>query len=172
MKPTTTWSDISPTPAQASPSKRWRWRLPAPTKGTYDGPVIPRKLPGPDDTLLDAKPIYDAAVKTARPALQALYSKIFADNRLDAIAFPTTPALRSPPIPSPARSRISLCSSRTPTPAATRASPESRSRSRSAPPANCRSDSNSTAPPAGDRRLLAIGIALDDVFGRLPAPTR
>src|SRR5438477_10489231 len=60
-------------------------------KGTYDGLVIPRKLPGPDNTVVDAKPAYEAAMKTARPALQALYRETFAKNKLDAIAFPTTP---------------------------------------------------------------------------------
>ncbi len=35
--------------------------------------MIPRELFGPDNTLVDAKPVYDHAIKTARPALQALY---------------------------------------------------------------------------------------------------
>src|SRR5579863_9410197 len=56
-------------------------------KGTYDGLVIPRKLPGPNNTVVDAKPAYEAAMKTARPALQALYRDTFAKNKLDAIAF-------------------------------------------------------------------------------------
>ena len=56
-----------------------------------DGLVIPRKLPGPNNTVVDAKPAYDAAIKTARPALQALYKDTFAKNKLDAIVFPTTP---------------------------------------------------------------------------------
>ena len=60
-------------------------------KGTYDGLVIPRKLPGPDNRVVEAKPAYDAAIKTARPALQALYRETFAKNKLDAIAFPTMP---------------------------------------------------------------------------------
>src|SRR6202011_1856706 len=42
-------------------------------KGTFEGFVIPRKLPGPDNTVVDAKPAYDAAIKSARPALQQLY---------------------------------------------------------------------------------------------------
>src|SRR5205823_14931587 len=37
-------------------------------KGTYDGLVIPRKLPGPDNTVVEAKPAYEAGMKTARPA--------------------------------------------------------------------------------------------------------
>ena len=53
--------------------------------------MLPRKLPGPNNTVVDAKPAYDAAIKTARPALQKLYADTFAKNRLDAIVFPTVP---------------------------------------------------------------------------------
>ena len=49
-------------------------------KGTYEGLVIPRKLPGPDDTVVDAKPAYEAAIKTARPALQQLYRDTFCEQ--------------------------------------------------------------------------------------------
>ena len=116
-------------------------------KGTYDGLVIPRKLPGPDDTLLDAKPIYDAAVKTARPALQALYARTFADHRLDAIAFPTTPrvAIASNP-DSSSLENFGLFIQNT--------------------------DPGSNAGIPGIQIPIALGAALDDVFGRLPAPTR
>ncbi|QIP06055.1 indoleacetamide hydrolase [Bradyrhizobium symbiodeficiens] len=141
-------------------------------KGTYDGLVIPRKLPGPDDTLLDAKPIYDAAVKTARPALQALYARTFADHRLDAIAFPTTPrvAIASNPDSSSLENFGLFIQNTDPgsnagipgiqIPIALGAS--------SKLPIGLELD----GPAGNDRRLLAIGIALDDVFGRLPAPTR
>ena len=114
-------------------------------KGTYDGLVI-RKLPGPNNTVVDAKPAYDAAIKTARPALQALYKDTFAKNKLDAIAFPPRRRSRSPPMRIRAASPIFCCSSRTPTLAATPACPASRSPSHSAHPANCRSGSSSTVP--------------------------
>src|SRR5258705_13060232 len=68
-------------------------------KGTYDGLVIPRKLPGPNNTLVDAKPAYEAAMKTARPALQALYRDTFAKHKLDAIALPTVPKVAIPANP-------------------------------------------------------------------------
>jgi len=141
-------------------------------KGTYDGLVIPRKLPGPDDTLLDAGPIYDAAIKTARPALQALYARTFADHRLDAIAFPTTPrvAISSNPESSSLENFGLFIQNTDPgsnagipgiqIPIALGAS--------SKLPIGLELD----GPAGSDRRLLAIGIALDDVFGRLPAPTR
>ncbi|WP_409191796.1 indoleacetamide hydrolase [Bradyrhizobium sp. RDM4] len=141
-------------------------------KGTYDGLVIPRKLPVPDNTLVDARPIYDAAIRIARPALQALYARTFADNKLDAIAFPTTP-------------RVAIASN-----------PESSSLENfglfiqnTAPGSNAgipgiqipiALGESSKLPigleldgPAGsDKRLLAIGMALDAVFGRLPPPGR
>ncbi|WP_063687083.1 indoleacetamide hydrolase [Bradyrhizobium stylosanthis] len=139
-------------------------------KSTYDGLVIPRKLPAPDGSLVDAKPIYDAAIKTARPALQALYSKTFADNRLDAIAFPTTPrvAIASNPDSSSLENFGLFIQNTDPgsnagipgiqVPIALGAS--------SRLPIGLELD----GPEGSDRRLLAIGMALDAVFGRLPAP--
>jgi mandelamide amidase len=142
----------------------------ADVKSIYDGLVIPRKLPGPGNTPLDARPIYDAAIKTARPALQSLYSSTFAGNRLDAIAFPTTP-------------RVAIASN----------SDSSTLENFGLFIQNTDPGSNAGIPgiqipialgetsklpigleldgPAGsDRRLLAIGMALDAVFGRLPPP--
>jgi len=139
-------------------------------KGTYDGLVIPRKLPAPDGSLVDAKPVYDAAIKTARPALQALYGRTFADNRLDAIAFPTTPrvAIASNPDSSSLENFGLFIQNTDPgsnagipgiqIPIALGAS--------SRLPIGLELD----GPAGSDRRLLAIGIALDSVFGRLPPP--
>ncbi|PPQ18065.1 indoleacetamide hydrolase [Bradyrhizobium sp. AC87j1] len=141
-------------------------------KGTYDGLVIPRKLPGPDNTLLDAGPIYDAAIKTARPALQALYARSFADHRLDAIAFPTTPrvAIASNPDSSSLENFGLFIQNTDPgsnagipgiqIPIALGATSEL--------PIGLELD----GPAGSDAQLVAIGMALDMVFGRLPAPRR
>jgi indoleacetamide hydrolase len=141
-------------------------------KGTYDGLVIPRKLPGPNNTVVDAKPAYEAAIKTARPALQALYRDTFAKNRLDAIAFPTAPKVAIPANPdSSSLANFTLFIQNTDpgsnagvpgiqVPVALGAS--------SKLPVGLELD----GPAGSDRRLLAIGIALDGVFGRLPAPSR
>lgn len=140
-------------------------------KGTYDGLVIPRKLPGPDGTLVDAGPVYDAAVKTARPALQALYSDTFSSNGLDAITFPTTPrvAIASNPDSSSLENFGLFIRNTDPgsnagipgiqVPIALGAS--------SKLPIGLELD----GPAGSDRHLLAIGMALDGVFGRLPPPT-
>ena len=140
-------------------------------KGTYDGLVIPRKLPGPDNTVVDAKPAYDEAMKTARPALQALYRDTFAKNKLDAVAFPTVPkvAITSNPDSSSLANFVLFIQNTDPgsnagvpgiqIPVALGAS--------SKLPVGLELD----GPTGSDRKLLAIGMALDKVFGRLPAPS-
>jgi Asp-tRNA(Asn)/Glu-tRNA(Gln) amidotransferase A subunit family amidase len=140
-------------------------------KGTYDGLVIPRKLPGPDNTVTDAKPAYDDAIRSARPALQALYRDAFAKNRLDAIAFPTTPkvAISSNTDSSSLANFLLFIQDTDPgsnagipgiqVPVALGAS--------SKLPVGLELD----GPAGSDRKLLAIGIALDKLFGRLPPPS-
>jgi indoleacetamide hydrolase len=139
-------------------------------KGTYEGLVIPRKLPGPNNTTVDAKPAYDEAMKTARPALQALYKSTFAGNKLDAIAFPTTPkvAIAAQPDSSSVENFLLFIQNTDPgsnagvpgiqIPLALGAS--------SKLPVGIELD----GPAGSDRRLLAIGMAMENLFGRLPAP--
>jgi mandelamide amidase len=62
-------------------------------KATYDGLVVPRKLPAPSGPPVDARPIYEAAMKDARPALAKLYADTFATYGIDALLLPTTPAV-------------------------------------------------------------------------------
>jgi indoleacetamide hydrolase len=140
-------------------------------KGTYDGLVIPRKLPGPNNTVVDAKPAYEDAMKTSRPALQALYKDTFAKNKLDAIAFPTVPkvAIAAQPDSSSLENFLLFIQNTDPgsnagvpgvqIPVALGAS--------SKLPVGIELD----GPAGSDRRLLAIGMAIEKLFGRLPAPT-
>src|SRR4051812_28869736 len=139
-------------------------------KGSYPGLVIPRKLPGPDNTLVDAEPIYDAAIRSARPALQALYGKTFADNRLDAIAFPTTPRIAIASNPdSSSLENFALFTQNT-DPGSNAGIPGIQIPialgARSKLPIGLELD----GPAGSDRGLLAIGMALDAVFERLPPP--
>ncbi|MDA9509800.1 indole acetimide hydrolase [Bradyrhizobium sp. CCBAU 11386] len=139
-------------------------------KGTYDGLVIPRKLPGPDNTLLDAKPIYDAVIRTARPALQALYSDTFSGNRLDAIAFPTTPRVAIPSNPdSSSLENFGLFIQNT-DPGSNAGIPGIQLPIALGATSKLPIGLELDGPAGSDRRLLAIGMALDAVFGRLPPP--
>ncbi|MFL6792102.1 MAG: amidase family protein, partial [Bradyrhizobium sp.] len=141
-------------------------------KGTYDGLVIPRKLPGPDDTLIDAGPIYDAAIRIARPALQALYARTFADNKLDAIAFPTTPRVAIPCNPeSSSLENFGLFIQNT-DPGSNAGIPGIQIPIAQGETSKLPIGLELDGPAGSDRRLLAIGMALDAVFGRLPPPGR
>lgn len=141
-------------------------------KGTYDGLVIPRKLPGPDNTLVDAAPIYDAAIRTARPAMQALYGRTFVDSRLDAIAFPTTPrvAIASNP-DSSSLENFGLFIQNT-DPGSNAGIPGLQIPIALGAVSKLPIGLELDGPASSDRRLLALGMALEKVFGRLPAPPR
>lgn len=142
----------------------------ADVKGTYEGLVLPRKLPGPDNTLLDAKPIYDAAIKSARPALQALYDNTFAGNKLDAIAFPTTPRVAIPSNPeSSTLENFGLFIQNT-DPGGNAGIPGIQIPIALGATSKLPVGLELDGPAGSDRRLLAIGMALDSVFGRLPPP--
>ncbi|MBW7972416.1 indoleacetamide hydrolase [Bradyrhizobium sp. BR 10289] len=139
-------------------------------KGIFDGLVIPRKLPGPDGTPVDAKPIYEAAIKTARPALQALYSKTFSNNRLDAIAFPTTPRVAIASTPdSSSLENFGLFIQNT-DPGSNAGIPGIQIPIALGATSKLPIGIELDGPAGSDRSLLAIGMALDTVFGRLPPP--
>ena len=141
-------------------------------KATYDAFVIPRKLPGPDNTVVDARPAYEAAIKTARPALQRLYKETFAKHKLDALVFPTVPkvAIDSNPDSSSLANFVTYIQNTDPgsnagipglqIPVTLGAT--------SKLPVGIELD----GPAGSDRRLIAIGLALEEVFGRLPASKR
>ncbi|MDA9549050.1 indole acetimide hydrolase [Bradyrhizobium sp. CCBAU 45321] len=144
----------------------------ADVKGTYDGLVILRKLPGPDGTLVDAKPIYDAAIEIARPALQALYARSFADNRLDAIAFPTTPRVAIPSNPeSSSLENFGLFIQNT-DPGSNAGIPGIQIPIALGASSRLPIGLELDGPAGSDSRLLAIGMALEAAFGRLPPPAR
>jgi len=141
-------------------------------KGTYDGLVIPRKLPGPDNTVVDAMPVYDAAIKTARPALQALYRDTFANNRLAAIAFPTVPKVAIDSNPeSSSLANFGLFIQNT-DPGSNAGLPGIQLPIALGASSKLPIGLELDGPAGSDTRLLAIGMAMENVFGRLPAPKR
>ena len=122
-----------------------------------------------------SKAVYEEALHTYRPQLQALFSACFTDNGLDALVIPATP-LTAPPIGHD--STIELNGSAHPTMATIIRSTDPSSNA--GIPSLC--VAAGLAPngmpagiclegPAGsDRRLLAIGKALQDEIGFLPRP--
>jgi mandelamide amidase len=60
-------------------------------QGIFSAMVVPGNVPGADGKMIPGGPAYAQAIKTGVPALLALYQKTFADNKLDALLFPTVP---------------------------------------------------------------------------------
>jgi len=139
-------------------------------KGVFMGPILGEK-PMP-------KPVYLAAIDTFRPQLRQAYAEYFAANNVDAIVFPTTPLVAAAIKGSDVT--VMLNGKKVPTfPTYIR---------------NTDPGSNAGLPgltvPAGlskdgmpvgleidgpawtDRRLLAIGLTMESVLGRLPPPKR
>ncbi|MCP4616888.1 MAG: indoleacetamide hydrolase [Bradyrhizobium sp.] len=139
-------------------------------KGTYDGLVIPRKLPGPNNTVIDAKPAYEDAMKTARPALQALYKDTFAKNKLDAIVFPTVPKVAIAAQPDSSSLENFLLFIQNTDPGSNAGVPGIQIPVALGTSSKLPVGIELDGPAGSDRRLLAIGMAMEKLFGRLPPP--
>jgi mandelamide amidase len=120
--------------------------------------------------------VYDDALYVQRPQLQKLYADTFASNRIDAIIFPTTPLPASPVVGSD--DTVDLNGTRVPTfftyirntdPGSNAGVPGlsiPMALTRAGLPLGIEID----GPAGSDRRLLAIGLTLERILGRLPAP--
>ena len=104
------------------------------------------------------------------PALQALYAENFANGRLDAIVFPTTPrvAIASNP-ESSGLENFALFIQNT-DPGSNAGIPGIQIPIALGETSKLPIGLELDGPAGSDERLLAIGMALDAVFGRLPAP--
>ncbi len=139
-------------------------------KGTYDGLVIPRKLPGPNNTLVDAKPAYEAAIKTGRPALQALYRTLFKANKVDAIVFPTVPKVAMPAGPDSSSLESFGATIQNTDPGSNAGIPGLQVPAGMGAASKLPVGIELDGPAGSDRRLIALGMAIEGVLGRLPPP--
>jgi len=139
-------------------------------KGTYDRLVIPRKLPGPNNTLVDAKPVYEAAIRTNRPALQALYRSLFKANKLDAIVFPTVPKVAMPAGPESSSLENFVATIQNTDPGSNAGIPGLQLPAGLGATSKLPVGIELDGPAGGDRRLIALGLAIEGVLGRLAPP--
>ncbi|QEK90771.1 indoleacetamide hydrolase [Achromobacter insolitus] len=143
----------------------------ADVKGIFEGLIVPGVLPLPTGEVLPLQPLYERAMATHRDELINVYRRAFQDHALDGLLFPTVPI---PPM------------------AATPDASSFESFGRLA--RNVDPGSNAGLPglsvPAGlsaqglpvglevdglpgeDRKVLAVGLALEGVLGRLQGPGR
>ena len=160
-----TWHDTRP----ASASRSLQPAFSAPTsRASFDGFVLPRKLPIPDGGTADARPVYERAMQTERPALQMLYRETFSRHRIDALVFPTVPRIAPLATPAASSPEIFEVTIRNTDPGSNAGIPGIQV------PAGLGAESKLPVglafdgPAGSDRRLLAIGLAVERVLGRLP----
>jgi mandelamide amidase len=137
-------------------------------KGVFDGMVVP----GAEKAIPPAA--YKAALAT-RAKLQKLFADTFAQNRIAAIAFPMTP-LPAAPIGDDDKTKLNGQDVPTFPTFIRNADPGSNAgipgitipiaRTQAGLPIGLGLD----GPTGSDRKLLSIGLALEKLFGRLPAP--
>ncbi|VTU40634.1 Mandelamide hydrolase [Variovorax sp. PBS-H4] len=140
-------------------------------KGTFEGLVLPRKLPAAQG-VVDAKPAYDNAMRKARPALQKLYRDTFKEHRLDALVFPTVPRVALAATPeSSSIENFGLLIQNT-DPGSNAGIPGLQLPAGLGATSNLPVGLELDGPAGSDRRLLAVGLAVEGVLGRLPAPAK
>ena len=139
-------------------------------KGTYQGLVLPRKLPAPSGGVVDAAPAYRAAIDTHRPRLVKLYADTFASQRLDALVFPTVPRTALPADEKASSLENFLLLIQNTDPGSNAGVPGIQLPMGLGASTRLPVGLELDGPVGSDRRLVAIGIALEDLLGRLPAP--
>jgi mandelamide amidase len=138
-------------------------------KGTYAGLVLPRKLPGPDG-LIDAAPIYQAAIQEARPALIKHYADTFQKYGIDALIFPTTPHVAVVQGPDASSLQTFLLFIQNTDPGSNAGIPGLSIPAGLGPTTKLPVGIEIDGPSGSDERLLAIGMAIEKVLGPTPRP--
>ncbi|HET7343148.1 MAG TPA: indoleacetamide hydrolase [Methylomirabilota bacterium] len=139
-------------------------------KATYDGLVVPRKLPAPNGGVVDAAPIYAAAMRDARPALLKLFTDTFSRHAIDALLAPTTPHVAVPQGPEASSLETFLLFIRNTDPGSNAGIPGVTIPAGLGATTHLPVGLSLDGPRGSDARLLAIGLAIEKVLGPLPPP--
>ena len=139
-------------------------------KEIYTDLVLPRLLPAPDGKAVPSKPAYDAAMSQHRPALQQLYAQAFEAQQLDALVFPTTPAAAmKADADASSLPNFLLCIQNT-DPGSNAGIPGLQVPMGMGRAVRVPLGLGLDGPARSDRRLIAVGMAVESVLGRVPAP--
>ncbi|MDF3931131.1 indoleacetamide hydrolase [Pseudomonas citronellolis] len=140
----------------------------ADVRAIYEHWVLPGKVPQ-GDALVDVEPLYRAACEGGRQALRERYQDLFEQHALDALVFPTSPIVAPPAGPQVNEPEVFLRLIRNTEASASAGLPGIQLPIGLGPQGGLPVGLELDGPAASDRRLLAIGVLLESLFGRLPA---
>lgn len=138
-------------------------------KGLFDGLIVPGVLPTPDGQVLALQPLYERAIATHRDELIDVYRRAFQEQGLDGLLFPTVPVM--PPAATPEASSFETFGR-----LARNVDPGSNA---GLPGLSVPAGLSAQGLPVGleidglpgeDRKVLAIGMAIEKILGRIAAP--
>ncbi|EOG4615715.1 indoleacetamide hydrolase [Pseudomonas aeruginosa] len=136
-------------------------------RAIYEQWVLPGKVPG-GDCLVDVEPLYRETCQDGRQALRERYQDLFEQFALDALVFPTAPMVAPLADPEVNRPEVFLRLIRNTEAGASAGLPGIQLPIGLGPESGLPVGLELDGPAAGDRRLLAIGVLLEALFGRLP----
>lgn len=135
-------------------------------RSIYENWVLPRKMPS-GDAFVDVKPAYEAAESGGRQALRERYQNLFEEHKLDALFFPTTAIvapLANEDIYLPENFERLIQNTE---PSASAGIPSIQLPAGLGKETGLPVGVELDGPAGSDRRLLAIGQALESIFGRV-----
>lgn len=141
-------------------------------RSIYEGFVLPGQLPAPDGSLVDAGPVLQQALTMSRPELIAAYQALFAETGIDALIFPTAPRVAALAGLSSSAPDIFAAFIRNVDPASNAGLPGLSLAAGLGPQTGLPVGVELDGPAGSDRRLLAIGLAIETLLGRSAPPVR
>lgn len=140
-------------------------------KAIFDDMIVPGVLPTPSGERLPLQPLYDSAIAVHRDALIDVYRHAFQQHALHGLLFPTVPV--TPPLAGPQASSLEsfMRLARNVDPGSNAGLPGlslPAGLSTEGLPVGLEVDGL----PGADRTILAVGLALESVLGRLAPPAR
>ncbi|CAB3719531.1 Mandelamide hydrolase [Achromobacter insuavis] len=138
-------------------------------KAIFDNLIVPGVLPTPSGEVLPLRPLYDSAIAVHRDALIDVYRRAFEQHALHGLLFPTVPV--PPPLAAPEASSLETFQrlARNVDPGSNAGLPGL------SLPAGLSADGlpiglEVDGLPGADRQILAVGMALEPLLGRLAPP--
>lgn len=141
-------------------------------RGLYEHCILTGTMPSADGSLVNTEPAYRHAIDTARPALIEAYQELFETARIEALLFPTSPAVATFATEDASAPEVFGTFIRNTDPGSNAGIPGLSVAAGLGPATGLPVGVELDGPAGSDRRLIAIGLAIEEVLGRTGLPAR